>query len=65
MTTRRHDLADTKQERLTESEDIRAKLAYARQEANRWPEVRHTSGPVAEIPELPFFRPSDDDGQAH
>ena len=62
--SRWQDLTSKLQEGLTESADIRARLANARQ-ANRWPDVRQTSRRVDDVPELPYFRPSDDDRHTH
>ena len=68
--TRLLDLANKLQKRLTESKEIRARLANAWEEASRWPEVHHASRPNGDIPdgdipELPYFRRPDDDSQAH
>ena len=62
--SRWQDLTSKLQEGLTESADIRARLANARQ-ANRWPDLRQRSRPVDDVPELPYFRPPHDDRQTH
>ena len=54
-------LTKTLQQRLTDVERIRARLTVARQAANTWPDLPPTSRPVGDIPELPYFRRSDDD----
>jgi hypothetical protein len=69
------DLANKLQKRITEAEEIRARLADAREDADHWPDVHHTSRPDGDIPdgdipdgdipELPYFRRPDDDSQAH
>jgi hypothetical protein len=62
--SRFHDLTSRLQEGLAESADIRARIANARQ-ANRWPDLRQTSRPVDDVPELPYFRAPHDDRQTH
>jgi hypothetical protein len=65
MLCRIHDLADTLQERLTEAEDIRARLTNARREANSWPDLHPAPQPIRTLPDLPYFRAPDDDCPTH
>ena len=58
---RPNELADLLAERMEDAEIIRARFEKAH-DASLWPDLHPTSAqPVADIPELPYFRPSDDD----
>ena len=59
---RLHKLADGLIERLVDAERIRARFTKAH-DANVWPDVR--SRECADIPELPHFRPADDNRRRH
>jgi hypothetical protein len=57
---RLHELTKRLTARLVDAETIRTRLTKARQQA-RWPNVQRVSGRFAQIPNLPYFDPSDDD----
>jgi hypothetical protein len=49
---------------LADAETVRARLAKARQQA-KWPAMQPASRRVANVPNLPYFDPSDDDNPTH
>ena len=60
---RLHELSDRLAENLTEAERVRERFTRAH-DANIWPDL----GPAfraAGIPELPYFRPADEDRRTH
>ena len=61
---RLHELTNRLTARLVDAETVRARLTKARQQA-RWPDVQRASGRFADIPNLPYFDPSDDDNPKH
>jgi hypothetical protein len=58
------DLTNRLTARLTDAATVRARLTKARQQA-KWPDVQPASGRFADIPNLPYFDPSDDDNPTH
>ena len=61
---RLHELANRLTARLVDAESIRARLTKARHEA-KWPDLRPTSPRISDIPNLPYFDPSNDDKPSH
>jgi hypothetical protein len=61
---RLHDLTNRLTARLTDAATVRARLTKARQQA-RWPDVQRSSRRFAEVPNLPYFDPSDDNNPTH
>jgi hypothetical protein len=61
---RLHELTNRLTARLVDAESVRARLTKARQQA-KWPDVQPASGRFADIPNLRYLDPSDDDNPRH
>jgi hypothetical protein len=57
---RLHELTNCLTARLVDAETVRTRLTKARQQA-KWPDVERASRRFADVPNLPYFDPSDVD----